>query len=69
MPTNRGFPPPWSIDDNGACFIVRDHSGQQLAYVYYEEEPRRPTAKMLTKGEASRIGANFAMLPQLLREA
>jgi hypothetical protein len=22
------FPPPWEIEDNGACFIVRDHSGQ-----------------------------------------
>jgi hypothetical protein len=27
-----------------ACFVVRDHSGQQLAYVYFENEPgrRRP---------------------------
>ena len=23
----RRFPPPWDIEDNGACFIVRDHSG------------------------------------------
>ena len=61
----RRFPPPWS----GACFIVRDHSGQKLVYVYYEEEPGRQTAKMLTKGEASRIAANFAVLPQLLRKA
>jgi hypothetical protein len=22
-----------------ACFIVRDHNGQALAYVYFEEEP------------------------------
>ena len=28
------------------CFVVRDHSGQKLAYVYYEDEPgRRSTAK------------------------
>jgi hypothetical protein len=26
------------IDDNGACSIVRDHSGQALAYVYYEDD-------------------------------
>jgi hypothetical protein len=25
----------------GSCFIVRDHSGQALAYVYYEDEPGR----------------------------
>jgi hypothetical protein len=29
----------WSVEDNGACFVVRDHSGQALAYVYFEEEP------------------------------
>jgi len=22
-----------------ACFVVRDHDGQQLAYVYFEDEP------------------------------
>ena len=24
MPSNRRFPPPWSIEDIGACFIVKD---------------------------------------------
>jgi len=24
----RRFPPPWSIEDNGACFIVKDSAGQ-----------------------------------------
>ena len=36
----RRFPPPWSIEETGACYIVRDRDGQALAYVYYEEEPR-----------------------------
>ena len=46
----RRFPPPWSTEDNGACFIVKDHSGQALAYVYYELEPgRRTAANLLTK--------------------
>jgi hypothetical protein len=26
---------------NDACFIVQDGNGQQLAYVYFEEEPGR----------------------------
>jgi hypothetical protein len=67
--TPRRLPPPWSIEDEGACFIVRDHGGQKLAYVYYEEEPgRRAAAKVLRKDEARRLAANFATLPGLLRK-
>jgi hypothetical protein len=35
----RRFPPPWSVEELDACYVVRDHSGQQLAYVYFEDEP------------------------------
>jgi hypothetical protein len=28
--TPRRFPPPWSIEDIGACFLVKDASGQKL---------------------------------------
>jgi hypothetical protein len=27
--------------DIGACFLVKDSSGQKLGYFYYEEEPGR----------------------------
>ena len=37
--TTRRFPPPWSIEEQSACFVVRDHNGQALAYVYFEDEP------------------------------
>jgi hypothetical protein len=49
------FPPPWSIEELGACFV------------YFENEPgRRSVAKLLTKGEARRIAANIAKLVELL---
>jgi hypothetical protein len=47
MPSHR---PPWSIEDNGACFIVNDSAGQKLAYVYFEDERwRRSAAKLLLR--------------------
>jgi hypothetical protein len=39
--TARRFPPPWTVEDLGSCFVVIDSNGQKLAYIYFEEEPGR----------------------------
>jgi hypothetical protein len=65
--TARRFPPPWTVEELDACFVVKDSAGQQLAYVYFEDEPgRRSAAKLLSKDEARRIASNMAKLPDLL---
>jgi hypothetical protein len=40
MPLRR-LPPPWSVEEQNACFVVRDHNRQALAYVYFEDEAWR----------------------------
>jgi hypothetical protein len=39
MPARR-FPPPWTVEELEACFVVKDASGQKLGYFYYEEARR-----------------------------
>ena len=52
------------------CYVVHDYDGQQLASVYFEDEPgRRSAAKLLTQDEARRIAASIAKLPMLLRRS
>jgi hypothetical protein len=65
---SRRFPPPCTVEETDACFIVKDRTGMSLAYLYFEEQRgRRAAAKLLTRDEARRVAANVAKLPELLR--
>jgi hypothetical protein len=61
MPSPRRFPPPGSVDEQEACFVVRDATGQALAYVYFEDEPGRHGAASCShaRDEARRIAVNI----------
>jgi hypothetical protein len=48
---DRRFPTLWSAQETGP-YVVRDHNGQQLAYVYFEDESRREQHPTLTLAEA-----------------
>src|SRR5580700_8357546 len=45
--SSRRFPPPWTVEETDACFIMKDHAGPSLAYVYLENEPGRRAATRL----------------------
>jgi hypothetical protein len=54
-------PTAWPIwIEQDACFVVREHNGQKLAYVYFEDEPgRESAAKLLTRDVARRIAGTL----------
>jgi hypothetical protein len=54
------FPPPWSVQELDACFVVTDSNRQELAYVYFEDDPgRRSAAKLLSRDQALRVAGQL----------
>jgi hypothetical protein len=51
---NRGprlgrFPPPWSVEDIGAAFVLKDSAGQSWRMVNFEDEPCRIISNFETR--------------------
>jgi hypothetical protein len=69
MPPQRRFPPSWSIEERQESFIVKDANGQQIAYLYFEDEPQRQMSmKRLSRDEAFLLAVNIAKLPSVPRQ-
>jgi hypothetical protein len=70
MTRTRHFPPLWSVDDIGGCFVVKASNNRPLVFIYYREGvARRSLARLLTRNAARRIAVGIAKLPELLRKA
>lgn len=65
-PKPRQFPSPWYTERIPGGYVVKDATGQPLAYVYgREKQTDAEAARALTIKEARRIAAKIAKLPDL----
>jgi len=66
----RRFPPPWTVDEQRLCFVVRDQTGQAVARLYFEDDSsRRSAGKLLSRDKARWIAVRIMKLPELLRRS
>jgi hypothetical protein len=57
----RRFPPPWTVERIPGGYVVKDATGQSLAYVYARETERdAQIANVLTMDEARRVASSIA---------
>jgi hypothetical protein len=59
-------PAPWSVEEQAACFVVRDRNGQALLRVYFKKQHwQRSVGAVFTHDEARHLAAALAKLPEL----
>jgi hypothetical protein len=57
------FPPPWSVEEANACFIVKDSAGQKLAYILRGRAATAISGQPAHQEDGRRIAANIGKLP------
>jgi hypothetical protein len=68
MLDRRRFPPPWTIDEQRLCFVVRDQNGEAVAHLYFDDDSsRRSAGKLLPRDRARRLATRIMKLPELRR--
>jgi hypothetical protein len=68
MPEPRRFPPPWRAEPITGGYVVRDATGQALAYLYGRADPpaRAPCRQSLSD-EIDATGVTNGTLPVIAR--
>jgi hypothetical protein len=59
--TQRRFPSPWTVEDIVAAFVVKDSSGQKLAYEGGGSLPRRIDGYAVCFFAQGNLGKNAVM--------
>jgi hypothetical protein len=53
MAAGHHFPPPWSVEEQDGCFVIRDCNGQALSCIYFKHKHgQRSVAALFTRDEA-----------------
>jgi hypothetical protein len=66
---SRPFRRPFRLIDHEESFEVIDAAGTALAFLYFEDDPRRrSTMKRMTREDARRLAVQIVRLPETLEE-
>jgi hypothetical protein len=68
-PGRQLFRPPWYAEDLTGFYVVKAQEGQEVAYIYYTDDPRRRAImKLPSRDEARRIAMAIAKLPDIVQK-
>lgn len=68
QPTPHGNQTPWRVEEHSESYVVLDARGQQLAFIYFEDEPlRQSVMQRITKDDAWQLARAITRIPALLQ--